>query len=251
MGLVSLFFGFNGRINRLTYWLGCLIAGVSGAMLLFLLTLMTLPSGPPPETPAEAMRLISSMGVSFGLPMFLMGWVGTALQVKRFHDRGRSGLMVLLPLLPVVMIISSIVGGAVSGENFERVFSSITMWFLLLQLINLYMLVELGCMPGVAGPNKYGNPPGGGFSGGGAPIAGAPIPGKSTAQPQAAIPGMGGTMLTGAESAIERAIAARSKQQATPVQAAPRAAMAAAQPSGGGGGLRPAAPGSFGRRTTR
>jgi hypothetical protein len=59
---------------------------------------------------------------------------------------------------------------------------------------------------------------------------------------------MGGTALTGAESAIERAIAAQTKQQAahaTPLT--PRPAMAA-QPAGG---LRPAAPGSFGQRAAR
>lgn len=245
MGLVSLLFGLNGRINRAQYWLGCIIAGFGGAMLLFLLTLLTLPSGPPPETPAEVMRLISSMGLSFGLPLFLMGWVGTALQVKRFHDRGRSGLMVLLPLLPVMMIMTTVIGGAISGESYERLLSSITMWFLLLQLINLYMFVELGCMPGVEGPNKHGNAPGGGFSGGG-----APIPGKSTAQAQSAIPDMGRTTLIGAESAIERAIAARSTQHAAPVQAsmAPRPAMATAQAASG---PRPTTPGSFGRRASR
>ncbi len=251
--MVSLLFGFNGRINRIQYWLGCLIAGFGGAMLLFTLGLLTMPSGPPPKTPADMMQLVSSMGITFGLPFFLMGWIGSALQVKRFHDRGRSGLMVLLPFLPLTMILTTVISGAATGESFERVASSITLWFVLLQLINLFMFVDLGCMPGKPEANKYGNPPGGGFSGGapagGSPMGGTLIPGRSTAAKAQAIPGMGGSALTGAESAIERAIAAQSKQQAahaTPL--APHPAMAAAQPAGG---LRPAAPGSFGRKAAR
>lgn len=246
--MVSLLFGFNGRINRVQYWLGCLIAGFGGAMLLFTLGLLTMPSGPPPKTPADMMQLISSMGITFGVPLFLMGWIGSALQVKRFHDRGRSGLMTLLPFLPLAMILMSVIGGAATGESFERVASSITLWFVLLQLINLFMFVDLGCMPGKPEANKYGNPPGGGFSGG-APMGGTPIPGQTSGAKAQAIPGMGGSALTGAESAIERAIAARNKQQAaSPAPMAPRPAIAAAQPAGG---LRPAAPNSFGRKAAR
>ena len=40
MGLVSLLFSFNGRINRLQYWLGGMGAGVAIFMLVFMLVLM-------------------------------------------------------------------------------------------------------------------------------------------------------------------------------------------------------------------
>lgn len=243
MGLVSLLFSFNGRINRVQYWLGCIIGGVGGAFLLFLLTLLTMPAAPFPQTAEGLLQLLSSVSFAFGVPLMLMGWVGTALQTKRFHDRGRSGLFVLLPLLPVTMIVSAVVSGAATGAPFQQVMSSITLWFLLLQLINLFMFVDLGCMPGKPEPNKYGNPPGGGFSGG-APAGGAPRPGREPVRSAHVASGMGGSTLTSAESAIERAIAARSKQPAeaaSPV-AAPRPAMAL-QPAGG---LRPPAAGSFG-----
>lgn len=249
MNLVSLLFGFSGRINRTQYWLGCVIGGVGGAMLLFLLTVLTMPQGGYPKSPEGVAQFISSVSVAFGLPLLLIGWVGTALQTKRFHDRGRSGLWTLAPMVPAMMIVTTVISGAVTGASFEHVASSIAMWFLLLQVIQLVMFVDLGCMPSKAEPNKYGNPPGGGFSGG-APMGGAPAPAPSRAgKAPVTVPGMGGSTLTNAESAIERAIAERGKQQQQAPVASPRPALAmAAQPAAGG--LRPAASGSFGRKAS-
>jgi uncharacterized membrane protein YhaH (DUF805 family) len=164
--VVSLLFGFNGRINRAQYWLGVCIGSFGGMMLFFLLGLMTAPAGNfAKETmdPIAAMQLVSSMGVSFGLPLVVMGWIGSALQVKRFHDRGRSGLWILAPMVPAFMIVSSIVGGLMTGSHPEQVLSSVIMWFVLLQVVHLVMFVDLGCMPSKPGPNKYGNPPNGGL----------------------------------------------------------------------------------------
>jgi uncharacterized membrane protein YhaH (DUF805 family) len=249
--VVSLLFGFNGRINRAQYWLGVCIGSFGGMMLFFLLGLMTAPAGNfAKETmdPIAAMQLVSSMGVSFGLPLVVMGWIGSALQVKRFHDRGRSGLWILAPMVPAFMIVSSIVGGLMTGSHPEQVLSSVIMWFVLLQVVHLVMFVDLGCMPSKPGPNKYGNPPNGGFTGGGAPISGTPIPGAPSRAATPA-PAMGSTLMS-AESAIERAIAERAKQAQVSAlasqQRAPRPAVT--QP---GGGAQPATPGSFGRRASR
>ena len=154
MNLVSLLFGFSGRINRVQYWLGCVIGGVGGAMLLFMLSVLTMPAGGYPKTPDGLVHFISSVSLAFGLPLLLMGWVGMALQTKRFHDRGRSGLWTMAPMLPTAMITSIVVGGAATGANFEHVASSIGMWFMLLQIVNLVMFIDLGCMPSKNEPNK-------------------------------------------------------------------------------------------------
>lgn len=270
MSLVSLLFGFKGRINRVQFWAGMVGAGFAGMLLMFMLGVMFMPQGPVPKTAGGALQAISGLVFTVAPVWILLCWIGFALQTKRFHDRGRSGLWTMLPLLPSMMIMSTLVsiaaqaihsvqmGVASGGEVFMTgAAGSIGIWVLLLNLINLFMFVDLGCMPGKPGPNKYGDPPGGGFTGGGytggAPVGGGtPIPGQSTPRPMQPVPGMGST-LTNAESAIERAIAARGKQQAAaPVaaspMAAPRPAMAAAQPSGG---LRPATGGSFGRKAPR
>ncbi len=243
MNLVSLLFGFSGRINRVQYWLGCVIAGVGGAMLFFTLALLTMPQGGVPKDELQALQALSSMGFAFGVPLMLMGWAGSALQTKRLHDRGRSGLWALAPLLPVLMIVVNIVSGLTTGMRPEQVVASLMMWLVILQIINLVMFVDIGCMAGKPEPNKFGPPPSGGFSGGGAPTGGSPIPGKARPVPQP-IPGMGST-LVGAESAIERAIAAQGKPQGPQPVSASRLSPAPALSAG----LRPAtAGGSFGRK---
>lgn len=253
MNLVSFLFGFSGRINRLQYWLGCLGAGFGGAVLMLMLGILTMPAGGTPKTAADAMVLLPSMGMTFGIPLMLMGWICSALQTKRFHDRGRSGLWALAPFIPMTMIVITVISGAATNASIEHVLSSAGMWFGLLQLVNLFMFVDLGCMPSKPEPNKYGNPPGGGFNGG-APMGGAPAARQPAPARTQSIPGMGspkpapatGSSLGNAESAIERAIAAQSKQAQAAAQR-PAAARVGAQPTAG---LRPATPSTFGRKVT-
>jgi Predicted membrane protein len=54
-------------------------------------------------------------------------WTSLAVSVKRAHDRNHSGWFILLGLIPIV------------GQ--------------------IWMLIELGCLPGTPGANMYGEPP--------------------------------------------------------------------------------------------
>lgn len=255
MNLVWLLFSFNGRINRVQFWLGTIGAGVGGLVLFFLLGVLFTPTAS--KDPAQ---VISSFLFALMPVWLLLCWAGLALQVKRFHDRGRSGLWTMLPLLPAMMVISSLVTAVAalipasqSLASMEAVMvgamASAGIWVVILNLVHLFMFVDLGCMPGRAEANKYGNPPPGGLGGGPSPVGGAPIPGQPSRATTQSIPGVTASTLTGAESAIDRAIAQSKQRPAAPAPAmAPRPAMATAQPSGG---LRPATPGSFGRRPTR
>lgn len=54
-------------------------------------------------------------------------WSSIALQVKRWHDRGKSGAMVLINLIPYI-------GG-------------------------IWAFVECGCLRGTCGQNQYGQDP--------------------------------------------------------------------------------------------
>jgi uncharacterized membrane protein YhaH (DUF805 family) len=59
----------------------------------------------------------------------LLGFLSLSFQVRRCHDRGKSGFWLLLGVIPIL-------GG-------------------------LWALIELGCLPGDPGDNAHG-PPGGG-----------------------------------------------------------------------------------------
>jgi len=105
--LVSLFFSFDGRLSRSQYWLFGLslfgfqvILGVLGGM-----------------TEWSIFFLLSLVAV----------WPGLVLNVKRFHDRDKSGWWLLLLLIPII--------GA------------------------LWVFFELGFLRGTAGFNQYGDDP--------------------------------------------------------------------------------------------
>lgn len=248
MNLVSLLFGFKGRINRAQFWFGNLGAGFAGILLMCVLGVMFMPTEEFPKTTAGFLHFLSVMGVIIGPPLFLMGWIGLALQTKRFHDRGRSGLWTMLPMLPAMMITRTIVTALAGGQTPDQALASVGVWMLVAQAVNIFMLVDLGCMPGKEEINKYGPPPGGGGGFTGAGLSSSPIPGQS-AQSKAAtpIPGMG---LASAESAIDRAIAAREKQTQAPASKAPARSMSPAQASVASAPMRAATAGSFGRKAS-
>jgi uncharacterized membrane protein YhaH (DUF805 family) len=241
VGILGLLFSFNGRINRAQYWLGGIGAGVSLIVAAVLLFVMALPGDASLLSKEQQVgRFLGAFGMVIPL-VLVASWIGYALAWKRFHDRGKSGVWVFLPMPFSFMMMTSVFGSVVaSGGDISALASAGQPWATILWLIQLWFLVELGFMPGKQGPNKYGNPPGNGSAAPAAP--GAPMaPAKAAAA--TAIPGMK-SALVGAESAMDRAIAERARAQQVQAPAAPRAPQPA-------GGLRPATSGGFGRKVTQ
>ncbi len=237
MSLVNLLFGYKGRINRTQYWVGILGSGtVIGAIAFVMAFSMIMGAAAAPKTSVESVGF--GLMAVIGVLVALSGWVTTALQWKRFHDRGRPGWIALLPLIPAAMILTQMVSGTFGGAPGGRVIADIGPWIFLNWAIGLYFFVELGCLAGNAGANKYGNPPGGGL-GGSAP---APTPSPQAPAANPAAPASAMSSLFGAQSAMERAIAEH--QTARPAMRPAMAASPAPAPSSGG------AP-SFGRRAPR
>ena len=225
MSLVSLLFGFTGRINRLQYWLGSFGVGIGAVMLIFLLALIT--GATLPMDKNAGLQGAVALLVIIGLVSIVSSWAGLALQVKRFHDRNQPGWLCLLPVLPMMGLMSSAVGGALGGQTAGQFAASIQPYVLVLWAINLFFFVNLGCLAGTDGPNKYGDPPG-------SPRSPSSDPQPSHQPAQAAF------SLGSAEAAIERAIAEKSRI------APARSARPAAAPADAA-----AAPASFGRRPAR
>lgn len=121
--LIPLLFGFEGRIGRTTFWLTSLVLNVIGAMAYALVLVASLGQG------GVAALASGHQGPSLSLlPVALvMAWIGFALQVKRWHDRDKSWLWVLISFIPLI------------GP--------------------LWALVECGFLPGTPGGNLYGPSP--------------------------------------------------------------------------------------------
>ena len=232
MGLVSLLFSFNGRINRLQFWLGSLGAALVGFSVILGLLVSTGMSLAAAKSSEAALRSLLSFGLIF-IPIWLaLGWIGLALQFKRFHDRGRTGFLTLLPAAISAPMTATLVSGALTHAPADQVAASAQPFAIALWFINLAFFIDLGCLPGVNGPNKYGDPPGAPRS----PRPTAPRP----AQPAGA---HGAHSLLAAQSAIDRAIAEQASRASASAPTPALAPARAPQP-------RPAAPTrpSFGRR---
>lgn len=251
MGLVSLLFSFRGRINRQQYWFGSMGVGFAGAMLIFAVVMMAapLPGAKEAASPASFFLLIPIA--------FAMGWAGIAIQWKRFHDRGQPGWISLLPLLLLWNLGQTLIGAAFMHQPLMDVMANVQSHMFLMWGINIAFFINLGCLGGTDGPNKYGDPPGPWGRDAERPPSSAPSAPK--AAKDAPMPAfLSGSALNGAASAIDRAIAdgprtmepAMAVAMPAPATArapAPSAAHAPA-PSPGGFGRRAPSSGGFGQK---
>jgi len=147
MNLLELLFGFQGRINRLKYWLGFCTWVVIGVLVYFALKIVIVAAG----LDAGAV-LFWGLGLLVLLP-FLVSSV--AINLRRLHDRDKSGWWLLVfYLIPVALAVFA--QAAVNGNPDSSVTKAAQYGTLAIQF---WMIVELGFMPGTKGPNAYGEAP--------------------------------------------------------------------------------------------
>lgn len=137
MNIGNLFFSWSGRINRAKFWLAssiCLIIwGTVELTARMLLKGFDIPQG-------AALPLV----IAFWLPQVLLVIPMTAIGVKRLHDRAKSGWwLVLFSVVPwVVHVAHAHVALSVASLG-----------------LSAWALVEMGCLRGTIGPNRYGDDP--------------------------------------------------------------------------------------------
>ena len=128
LGLKQILFSFQGRIPRRTFWLWRILTMVV-FMVLFSLTipLATMGGG---RTAGESASnpVFPILMVLLLIALFVpLVWISLALVVKRWHDRGKSGVYVFIGFIPLV--------GPV------------------------WTFIECGCLRGTFGHNLYGSDP--------------------------------------------------------------------------------------------
>jgi putrescine importer len=108
----------RGRVGRRTFWLVLIGTALPAPIVSSLLTSAT-------EKNGQAIWItMVELGV-VAIWFLCAAWLNIAVQIKRWHDRGRSGLMILINMVPMI--------GAV------------------------WTIIELGFLKGTNGPNRYGN----------------------------------------------------------------------------------------------
>lgn len=113
MDLKLLLFSFNGRVPRLPFWVVKLTLLGWGSTFQYLMG----PYGP--EKPMTAGPAFITL-----LNFTIVLWIALAVQIKRWHDRDKSGWWVLLNVIPVI------------GQ--------------------IWTLIECGFLRGTMGDNRFG-----------------------------------------------------------------------------------------------
>ena len=146
MNFGQLLFGFQGRINRGKYWLAALIYFIIG---LVMATIGYFAE----EAPAfQILNAVVSIGVLIS---------SIAVGIKRLHDRDKSGWWLLLFYLVPSLLwgIGAVVffygvgaeaaGGMIGGGVLFALGFTVLIW----------AFIELGCLRGTLGPNRFGPDP--------------------------------------------------------------------------------------------
>lgn len=108
-----LFTSFEGRINRAKFWAGYVVLWVATAIVVGILSVILGDS--------------ASFWILYFIAVVLIVLAGLAIQIKRWHDRGKSGWWVLINLIPIIGF-----------------------W---------WAIIETGFLPGTPGSNEYGPDP--------------------------------------------------------------------------------------------
>lgn len=149
-------FSFRGRLRRRDFWMCTVILWATNFVtLLVVLVLNGLwafefsqarAAGVTPGDQLEVVQRHSVIEVGiFGFLMLATLWPNLAVNVKRLHDRGRSGGTVAVFYLPTFFLFIPVVGQFVYYPAALAVFG--------------YWLVDLGFLDGQARGNQYGPSP--------------------------------------------------------------------------------------------
>jgi len=119
----NILFSAQGRIRRRDYWLWAIVSSIAFAIILNI-AMMVLGVG---KSMAETGTLPATFWLVYIILLLPLIWISVCLQIKRWHDRDKSGWWILIGLIPII-------GG-------------------------IWALIECGFLDGTQGPNKYGPSP--------------------------------------------------------------------------------------------
>jgi uncharacterized membrane protein YhaH (DUF805 family) len=149
-----LLFSFHGRVNRAKYWLSVLIYLIAFVLLGVIVRVLHFAIG------ANAILQILAGIVQIA---FLVS--SLAVATKRLHDRDRSAwwLVVLYVLPPVIVGIDAGIafgsGAVTQGRLTGTALAALIITWVIAMAIGIWGFVEIGCLRGTVGYNRYGPDP--------------------------------------------------------------------------------------------
>ena len=129
--MMQLLFSARGRINRARFWGASILFGLCLALACGIVGFGIVLVAPPSVATNGEFNVSNAAAIPLGILYVgyfaLSLWVGVCLGVKRYHDLDKAGAWVLIVFVPVV-------GGII-------------------------YLVQVGCLRGTSGPNRFGPDP--------------------------------------------------------------------------------------------
>ena len=145
LGWSDLFTNFAGRIGRKRYWLGVfLLIALAIAVTAVLFSVGT------------ALQDTAFAYLAFFIQLAFL-YPATALMVKRLHDRNRPDYFVAFMLGPLILKFLADLLDRI--DNHLNVNALDYLLGAIIFLASLWFFIELGCMRGTIGENKYGPDP--------------------------------------------------------------------------------------------
>ena len=136
-----LFFNFSGRINRAKYWIAILVYCAIYIVLAIV--------GYVTDNSAIYQAINGMLNIVILISSLAVG-------VKRLHDRNKSGwYLVLFYIVPGILVTAGIVVGTFMDDSLLLA----SVLGLAAFAIGVWAFVELGCLRGTIGPNRYGPDP--------------------------------------------------------------------------------------------
>ena len=95
MTILQILFSAEGRIRRRDYWLWSVGITFVVLVIVFVIAFVT-------RRPDSDGGSISPAGIILTLLLPFIYWAQICLQIKRWHDRNKSGAMIFINLIPVI-----------------------------------------------------------------------------------------------------------------------------------------------------
>jgi uncharacterized membrane protein YhaH (DUF805 family) len=139
-----LYLSTEGRIGRAEFWIGLLLL----AVVVIVVTLII-------------MGLFGALSLTSHLLVFIfelaIAYPCYALFAKRFQDRGRPGTYAAIPIGIFLLIALFTLLGLTGTETAPNAFGMVLGFVDL--VVAIWILIDLGIMPGTPGPNEFGSAP--------------------------------------------------------------------------------------------
>ena len=147
-------FSFEGRINRAKIWLAAVIwfATIFSFMTIFLFVVAGILRASGNDLHMVSLRTVHPAFYLLGLPLLVIAvWLFVATVIKRLHDRGRSGWW-FAPFFVAPSLLDKLADW-LDNAPLALLVSALGLG------LGVWCFVELFCLRGTKGPNRFGPDP--------------------------------------------------------------------------------------------